>query len=126
MSRPAPQPQPVMLQQPCGHWLRGLRDNWPAAVRRALVEERADAVIRVVVAEVQGSAPREPGACMLVTPNSVHGTIGGGNLEWAAVRCAHALLHSDAAVPSVHIQRSVLAKELAQCCGGVVKLWLER
>ncbi len=40
------------------------------------------AVVRVVVAQVQGSAPREPGAYMLVDVSGVTGTIGGGRLEW--------------------------------------------
>ena len=37
---------------------------------------------RVVVAEVQGSAPREAGAAMLVWADGQSGTIGGGALEF--------------------------------------------
>ncbi|MGB5870311.1 MAG: XdhC family protein, partial [Albidovulum sp.] len=39
-------------------------------------------VIRVVVAEVAGSAPREVGASMLVWATGQQGTIGGGALEY--------------------------------------------
>src|SRR5207248_7105479 len=111
-------------RQPEGRWLRALRHNWPHAVCR-LLEGRDPAVVRVLIAEVRGSAPREPGACMLVSPSGIQGTIGGGNLEWQALRAAQPLLTGDAA-PSVRLRRLVLGRELAQCCGGVVQLWLER
>ncbi|NND17510.1 MAG: xanthine dehydrogenase accessory protein XdhC, partial [Silicimonas sp.] len=45
-------------------------------------------VVRVVVAETRGSVPREVGASMLVTDQSVEGTIGGGALEFEAIRRA--------------------------------------
>lgn len=108
-----------------GRWLRALRDNWPRAVCR-LLEGHESEVVRVLVAEVRGSAPREPGACMLVSHNGILGTIGGGNLEWQAVRAAQSLLVAAAATRSVRLRRLVLGRELGQCCGGVVQLWLER
>jgi xanthine dehydrogenase accessory factor len=74
---------------------------------------------------VRGSAPREPGACMLVSPADIQGTIGGGNLEWQAIQAARTLLAKEMA-PSVSVRRLVLGSELGQCCGGVVQLWLER
>jgi xanthine dehydrogenase accessory factor len=104
-----------------GTWLRPLHD-WLEGLLEGLVEEAA--LVRVVVAAVQGSAPRECGVSMLVGATSLHGTIGGGRLEWEAVRDARALLQPDA--PPARVQRRVLATELAQCCGGVVDLWLER
>ena len=45
-------------------------------------------VIRVVVAEVRGSAPREVGAAMLVWSGGQSGTIGGGALEFEAAETA--------------------------------------
>lgn len=42
--------------------------------------------VLVAVAHTAGSAPREPGARLTVTPTQVLGTICGGNLEFAAVR----------------------------------------
>ena len=107
-----------------GRWLRALRHNWPHAVCR-LLEGRDSVVVRVLIAEVRGSAPREPGACMLVSPSGIQGTIGGGNLEWQALRAAQPLLTGEPA-PSVRLRRLVLGRELGQCCGGVVQLWLER
>jgi xanthine dehydrogenase accessory factor len=106
-----------------GRWLRSLDDNWPSAVCRCL--EREFSVVRVLVAQMRGSVPREPGACMLVTQADVEGTIGGGRLEWQASQAARDLL-ADTSAPAVRMQRLVLGTELGQCCGGVVELWLER
>jgi len=106
-----------------GRWLRALSDSWPRAVCR-LLEAGESVVIRALIAEVRGSAPREPGACMLVSQSGTYGTIGGGNLEWQAMRAAQSLLACG--TRSVQIRRLVLGRELSQCCGGVVQLWLER
>ena len=42
-------------------------------------------VIRVRIARVRGSSPREAGAEMFVAPEAVQGTIGGGQLEYMAI-----------------------------------------
>jgi xanthine dehydrogenase accessory factor len=106
-----------------GRWLRALSDAWPRKVWR-LLEAGEPVVIRVLIADVRGSAPREPGACMLVSQSATYGTIGGGNLEWQAMHAAQSLLTSG--TKSVQLRRLVLGRELGQCCGGVVHLWLER
>ena len=106
-----------------GRWLRPLSDTWPRSICR-LLEAGETVVTRVLVAEVRGSAPREPGACMLVSHSGTYGTIGGGNLEWQAMRAAQSLL--SAGTGPVQLRRLVLGRELGQCCGGVVHLWLER
>ncbi len=105
-----------------GRWLAPLHD-WPCAVLTAL--QRQPAVVRVLVASLRGSGPRETGACMLVGEHGISGTIGGGYLEWEAQRAALALLH-DASSPAVQLRKLILGAELGQCCGGVVELWLER
>jgi len=81
-------------------------------------------VVRVVVSAVHGSAPREAGACLLVHRDSVLGTIGGGTLEFQAVRLARELLEREPSPPL--IQRFSLGASLGQCCGGIVELWWER
>ncbi len=96
--------------------------EWPDALVRAL--QREPAIVRVVLATVRGSAPREPGAGMLVGRSEFAGTIGGGQLEWEALAAARALL--DETAVAARLQRFVLAADLGQCCGGVVELWLER
>jgi xanthine dehydrogenase accessory factor len=102
-------------------WLKPLRD-WPRALLQAL--QREPAMIRIVVTKVLGSAPREAGVCMLVGRDEFHGTIGGGQLEWQALAAARTLLMG--AAPAARMQRIVLGAELAQCCGGVVEVWMER
>ena len=42
----------------------------------------------VTVAHTAGSTPREAGATMIVTTAAIHGTIGGGHLEFEALRIA--------------------------------------
>ena len=78
-------------------------------------------VARVVVADVQGSGPREVGAAMLVWHGGQSGTIGGGALEWQAVLRARAMLDTGGSV----LTRQALGPALGQCCGGAVTLVTE-
>lgn len=78
-------------------------------------------VARVVVASVEGSAPREPGTAMLVWPDGQSGTIGGGALEFEAVAHArNALTDGNDSLVS-----RPLGPALGQCCGGAVVLATE-
>lgn len=76
-------------------------------------------VVRLVVAGVDGSAPREVGAAMLVWCGGQVGTIGGGALEFAAVAAARRMLDSGA---QRRLERVALGPGLGQCCGGSVRL----
>lgn len=58
--------------------------------------DAAPAVALVEVAEAKGSTPREKGAWMLVSPQRIFGTIGGGQLEFMAIDTARAMLRADA------------------------------
>ncbi len=78
--------------------------------------------VRIVVAEVQGSGPREPGAWMAVFADTLVGTIGGGHLEFEAIAHARALLGGQ---PVERRRRFALGPALGQCCGGVVHLAFE-
>lgn len=82
-------------------------------------------VVRVTVERVEGSTPREAGADMLVLDDGdFHGTIGGGALEWEALRLARTLF-----APGVDREATrelLLGPELAQCCGGRMSLRFER
>ena len=49
-------------------------------------------VVHVTVFATQGSAPREPGAWMLVSANEVQGTVGGGRVEHEAIATAREML----------------------------------
>ncbi len=84
---------------------------------------QAPAVVRVVVAQVQGSTPREPGAYMLVDAAGLTGTVGGGRLEWEALEAAREMLARG--MRAAQLMNRVLGVDLGQCCGGVVAVWLE-
>src|SRR5580658_10028179 len=83
--------------------LQPVRD-WLASTLRLLQSE--EVLVRVVLVAVRGSAPREPGVCLLVTRERTLGTIGGGALEWEAVRTARVLLGAGGA--AVLTQKIVL------------------
>lgn len=83
---------------------------------------RGPAVL-VSVSGLQGSVPREVGAWMAVWPEGLAGTIGGGHLEWDAVRSARDALAGR--VTRAWGQRVALGPSLGQCCGGVVHLHFE-
>lgn len=96
--------------------------EWVSAVMQLL--ERQPAVVRIVVAQVSGSAPREPGAFMLVGRDGFDGTIGGGRLEWESIAAARELLDDESG--AARLNTVVLGADLGQCCGGLVAVWLER
>lgn len=86
---------------------------------------------RAIVIEVTkalGSAPRECGTRMLVTPEEAFGTIGGGHLELKAIATAHAMLAemtgamSSDGQPAPRSEHFALGPALGQCCGGAVTL----
>jgi xanthine dehydrogenase accessory factor len=84
--------------------------------------EKHGAAVMVMVSRVEGSSPREEGACMIVTPEGFHGTVGGGTLEWKAMAEAQKALARPAGVSSAHYS---LGPDLGQCCGGRVTLLTE-
>lgn len=98
-------------------------NGWLAALRSAL--QRHGSVVRVTVASIKGSAPREPGACMLVGPDTWTGSIGGGHLELKAIEIARGMLARPDTGRS-RLDRFALGATLGQCCGGAVNLWFDR
>lgn len=61
---------------------------------------------------------------MLVSPTAIHGTIGGGQLEFMAIDHARALLSGRESEPvTLDIP---LGPEIGQCCGGRVALGIRR
>ena len=105
-----------------GPWLVPLSGHWIDAASSHLSHHVS--LVRVTVAALRGSAPREAGASMLVDAVGTVGTIGGGRLEWHAVALARELLRDPRAAP-VRVADLILGPELGQCCGGRVELWLE-
>lgn len=73
----------------------------------------------IEVLETRGSAPRDAGTRMWVSATEVRGTIGGGNLEYTALKIAREMLLSGEAMRE---RRFALGDSLGQCCGGAVTL----
>lgn len=99
-------------------WLRALQH---------LRDTRTPCVL-VTVAEVRGHAPREAGAKLVVSATETWGSVGGGNLEEAAVRRARALLADGTTTPLTErhdLSDRAPVEHGVQCCGGAVSLLLE-
>jgi len=94
---------------------------WPDKL--AKLAEAGAAAALVTVAAAKGSTPREAGAVMIVTEHGLHGTIGGGRLEYRAARLARAMLRDGDAA---RLKEFPLGPELGQCCGGHVALHFKR
>ena len=75
--------------------------------------------IEILVAETRGSAPRAAGTRMWVSADDMRGTIGGGNLEYTALKIAREMLLSG---ETLRERRFALGDALGQCCGGSVLL----
>ena len=94
--------------------------DWILDAREALQQGPA-ALVTILATE--GSAPRGPGARMIVTETGIAGTIGGGALEHQLMAQARAIL---ALAPgSWRVQDYPLGPLLGQCCGGRVRLLVE-
>ncbi|RFP78380.1 xanthine dehydrogenase accessory protein XdhC [Hydrogenophaga borbori] len=81
---------------------------------------RDEPAVLVTVRASRGSVPREAGTWMAVFRNDTIDTIGGGHLEWDAMRRAREMLVRRAVQPSV--QSVTLGPSLGQCCGGALEL----
>jgi len=79
--------------------------------------------IEIRVVETRGSAPREAGTRMWVGAAESRGTIGGGNLEYTALKIAREMLLSG---ESLRQRRFALGDTLGQCCGGSITLAFAR
>ena len=78
-------------------------------------------VARILILEIKGSAPRGIGTEMYVWANGTQGTIGGGTLEFEAIKSAQEILETR----KTKLKSYPLGPELGQCCGGHVKLLTE-
>jgi xanthine dehydrogenase accessory factor len=97
--------------------------DWIAQLREVL-SEQSQAMV-VTVAATRGSVPREAGTRMIVGARSLHGTIGGGHLEFDAIHIARGALNANE-FSGNWLVRFPLAARLGQCCGGVATLLFQR
>src|ERR1700680_2383679 len=91
-------------------------------IQEALEKHRRAALISII--KVEGSAPREAGARIVVQQDAgFFGTIGGGRLEYEALAVAEAALSHGPPAASVRVWP--LGPNLGQCCGGSVTTLIE-
>ena len=100
--------------------------DWLSALAQLRRDGRTGVLITVL--EVRGHAPRDPGAKMVVGADHSWGSVGGGNLEEAAVRTAREMIAGADTRPRTVESRLNEHERNAhgqQCCGGVDQLLLE-
>jgi xanthine dehydrogenase accessory factor len=100
--------------------------DWLGAVQQLRRDGQPGVLVTVV--EVRGHAPREAGAKMVVGRDRTWGSVGGGNLEAAAIARARELIESGSAEPEIRetqLNPHARHEHGRQCCGGVVRLLLE-
>jgi len=92
---------------------------------KALSQIEADATPAVIitVVEERGSTPRNSGAKMVVSQEQQFDTIGGGHLEYKAIKIARQLLEEQQTQP--RLERFSLGASLGLCCGGATTLLFE-
>ncbi|MEG1042443.1 MAG: xanthine dehydrogenase accessory protein XdhC, partial [Pseudomonas sp.] len=94
-------------------WINALAD----------LQARGEACVLVTIIEERGSTPRNAGSKMVVSAEQLFDTIGGGHLEYKAMKIAREMLAERRESP--HLERFSLGASLGQCCGGVTVLLFE-
>jgi len=89
----------------------------------ARIGERGLDAVLVAVLSGSGSTPRDAGAKMVVAIDGVHGTIGGGEMEFQALEIARGMLRAG---DERAARRFPLGATLGQICGGAANLVFER
>ncbi|WP_017446469.1 xanthine dehydrogenase accessory protein XdhC [Gayadomonas joobiniege] len=95
--------------------------NWLQALNEH--QSRQTACVLVTVLSTDGSTPREAGAKMLVSTTAIYDTIGGGHLEFEAIKRARKQIQEQSNKPIV--ESFPLGAKLGQCCGGKAQLLFE-
>ncbi len=125
-------------RDPGAAWVPGGADDRPAHaslaafgearepdVWTALARWRAEGrrMVLLTVVESRGFTPRKPGTHMLLGEDGATvGTIGGGAIEYEALREATELLASGGGAKTV---KKHLTQDLGMCCGGEMVIYLE-
>ncbi len=87
------------------------------------LSQQGKAYVLITIVGVTGSTPRNSGTKMVVSQNEIFDTIGGGHLEFKAIKFAKALLASNKNCQQIeHFQ---LGSQLGQCCGGNASILFE-
>ncbi|MDC0713227.1 xanthine dehydrogenase accessory protein XdhC [Stigmatella sp. ncwal1] len=90
----------------------------------AALVARGEPFVLATVIESAGSTPQKPGSKMVVLADgSLRGTVGGGAIEYQIIEAARELL---ASAGQTRILETHLTHELGMCCGGRMKVFLEK
>jgi xanthine dehydrogenase accessory factor len=97
------------------------KQNWNQASLN--LSQQGKAYVLITIVGVTGSTPRNSGTKMIVSEHDTFDTIGGGHLEYKAIKQAKKLLVENKDCQSIeHFQ---LGSQLGQCCGGNATLLFE-
>ena len=95
--------------------------HWAEAI--SMCHQGKQGFVLATVLETKGSTPRDRGAKMVVTKDTVFDTIGGGKLEQLVIDAAREALKLK--VKTQQLEHFPLAGKAQQCCGGSVAVLLE-
>jgi len=84
--------------------------------------DRGEPLVLVTVTEASGSAPGKAAAKMIVTADDLHGTVGGGRVENAAILHAREMLTKPSGPETV---RYDVVQDLGMSCGGTMHVLFE-
>jgi xanthine dehydrogenase accessory factor len=97
------------------------KQNWNQASLH--LSQQGKAYVLITIVGVTGSTPRNNGTKMVVSKNDIFDTIGGGHLEYKAIKQAQKLLIENKDCQLIeHFQ---LGSQLGQCCGGNASILFE-
>ncbi|TWX71165.1 xanthine dehydrogenase accessory protein XdhC [Colwellia sp. C1TZA3] len=91
-----------------------MTSNWNSASYK--LSKQGQAYVLVTLVGVSGSTPRNSGTKMVISNDDIFDTIGGGHLEYKAIKYAKKMLTS--AKNAQHLEHFQLGSNLGQCCGG--------
>ena len=80
-----------------------------------------DLIVKAKIFNVKGSSPNKINDIILISNDTIFGTIGGGNLEYLVVNEAKILINNKVNKKSLNIP---LGPGIGQCCGGYVQIKL--
>ena len=99
----------------------GYKLNWNQASLN--LSQQGKAFVLITIIGVTGATPRNSGTKMVVSKDQAFDTIGGGHLEYKAVKQAHKLLQENKDCQL--IEHFELGSQLGQCCGGNASILFE-
>jgi len=102
--------------------MQGLhKHSWLQAATE--LEQSSETYVIITLLGAAGSTPRASGTKMVVSEHNIYATIGGGHLEFKAIKHARQLITQGETCQQV--ENFQLGASLGQCCGGQVLVLFE-